>query len=343
MLTIEKASGLVTVQDLGWPTGRAFGLPRSGAVDAPAARLANALVGNPDGAAVLELALGAVTVRFPEPRRYALVGIEPDEAASGTTRLARPGESLTLGPPTAVRFGYLAVAGGIDVPSVLGSRSTYLPTGLGGLAGRALAAGDVLPLGTPGHGPPEGYRPALPNLRAAWSVDAGESGGLTGTESPGAAEPIRLVAGPQARRFSDEALARLESASYRVSSVSDRMGTRLIGPAIVPITPADLPSEGACLGAVQVPDDGQPIVLLVDGPTVGGYPKVAVIATVDFARFAQLLPGRQARFRFVSVAEAQQRWIEWSEQWDRALTAIRDSWGAGRAGGPAGAEERREG
>jgi biotin-dependent carboxylase-like uncharacterized protein len=309
VLTVLKAGGLATVQDLGWSTGRARGLPRGGAVDPPELQLANALVGNFGEAAAIELALGVLSVRFHSARRFATAGavavasLEGAEIEPRTTAIAAAGALLTVAVGPAGRFGYLAVEGGIDVPVTLGSRSTYLPIGMGGFQGRRLGPPDQLPLGPPStKGPPPGFRPSWP---------ASPTG------------PIRLVAGPQAHLFSPDSLARLESEGYTVAAASDRMGTRLAGPPIVPLVPASLPSEAACLGAMQVPDAGQPIVLSVDGPTVGGYPKVAVVATVDFPRFGQLPPGAGVRFQLISLAEAQSLRTATAERLEEDLEAVR--------------------
>lgn len=312
MLTVLKTSGLATVQDLGWPTGRALGLPQSGAMDSSALRLANSLVGNPVGAAAIELALGGATVRFDEPRRFAIAGAVGTSAIAGTplgpftTHLGHAGDELSIGPPSDGRFCYLAVEGGIDVAPTLGSRATYLPTAMGGYRGRRLEANDEIPVGAPAvAGPAPGFRAPTEDCSVG---------------------PIRLVAGPQAHLFSEETLARLEASSYSISPASDRMGSRLNGPSIAPVMKAGLPSEAACLGAVQVPDNGQPIALLVDGPTVGGYPKVGVIASADFARFGQLRPGVEVRFQFISVAEAQALRAAAIERLEAVLSAIRSAW-----------------
>jgi len=286
VLFIVKALGLVTVQDRGWSIGRAIGLPQSGALDVEAFVTANRAVGNESGAAVLELVGGSLTVRAEVPVVIAAGG--GAGARIGTQRIAAftayplpAGAVVTLDTAPTGRVGYLAVAGGIDVPVILGSRSTYLPTAFGGYQGRRLQAGDRLSLGPP-----------------ATAMTTGSP-----TE-PSETGPIRVVPGPQGHLFGDESLAALESTVWQVSAASDRMGTRLIGSAIAPRVPATLPSEATCLGAIQIPDDGQPIVLLADGPTVGGYPKIGAVITADLGRFAQLGPGASVRFSWVSLAQA---------------------------------------
>jgi allophanate hydrolase subunit 2 len=191
----------------------------------------------------------------------------------------------------------------VAVSPVLGSRSTYLPTGLGGFRGRRLAAGDVLPVG-----------PA-----PAWSPPPG----TTGPEFEPSTAAVRIVPGPQRHLFTEAVQADLERHAFAVGAASDRMGTRLVGPAVVPSVRAANPSEATCLGAVQVPDGGQPIVLLADGPTVGGYPKLAAVIGADLGRFVQIPPGGEVRFEWVTVADAQRALADSAERLARRLTAIR--------------------
>lgn len=307
MLEIVKASGLATIQDLGWEVGRAIGLPRSGAMDRASLRLANALVGNQDDHAGIELALGPFSARFDDDRSFAFTGgltgqLDGVAVPNDTTNLARAGQRLELRPTARPRFGYLALAGGIAIPPTLGSRSTYLPTGIGGHQGRRLATGDRLPLGLATAAPPPGF----------------SLGGIM--EEPG---PIRVIPGPQAHLFAAEALGRLGSEPFVISPTSDRMGTRLKGPPLTPLVKATLPSEATCIGAVQVPDDGQPIVLLADGPTVGGYSKLAALITADLDRFVRMGPGESVRFRVVSIADAELALRAATAAFDGRLATIR--------------------
>jgi 5-oxoprolinase (ATP-hydrolysing) subunit C len=201
------------------------------------------------------------------------------------------------------RFGYLAVGGGIDVVPTLGSRATYLPIGIGGLGGLRLRPGDRLPTGPVAQAAPVGRR-----------FDPDE---VTPTG------PIRVVRGPQAHLFSEANLRALEVGEYAVSPTSDRMGTRLQGPSLAPVVKAALPSEAACPGALQIPDDGQPIAILADGPTVGGYPKIGVIISADLPRFGQCGPETPIRFEWVSIADAQRLRMEWLGRLAGALTGLR--------------------
>jgi len=291
ILTIRSVSGLATIQDLGWASQRAIGLPPSGAVDRAALCIANALVGNPVTTAGIELTLGPIEIETSHSVLVAATGSvgewrSGDQILSPATTVALPaGSRFRLGPGPQTRFGYLAISGGMAVPEQLGSRATYLPTGLGGWHGRGLRPGDVLPVGEPSPAPPAGT--------AADSIAAP-------TETP-----IRITGAGHDHLFDERAVAALVSAPYRILPQSDRMGSRLAGPTIHPRTRATLPSEGTCLGAIQVPDDGNPIVILHDGPTVGGYPKVAAVIGADLGRFAQVPLGGQVQFAWTSRAAAE--------------------------------------
>jgi biotin-dependent carboxylase-like uncharacterized protein len=281
-------------------------------MDPGALMVANSLVGNPVTAAGLEVCLGGLTIRFDRPARFALTGGESVASVDGrevpcqAAQFAGEAQALTIGRIHSGRFVYLAIDGGIAVPELLGSRSTYLPTGLGGFAGRRLAVGDEVSLGPPAtEAPPPGFAPT--------------PSGVEGEEA------IRLVRGPQADLFPFDAHRVLEEETYRISPTSDRMGTRLDGPPIAPEVAATLPSEATCLGAIQVPDGGQPIVLLRDGPTVGGYLKIGAVIGADLARFAQAPLSDPVRFRWVSLADAHRALYAARERLARLLRAIREA------------------
>lgn len=298
MIEVVKAPPFATVQDLGWRTGRAMGLPQSGAMDRSLLMEANAAVGNPPDAAALEWALGPGTLRFVrgavvcahEDAEVRIDGVPHGRGAmSAAARAVRveAGATLEIVPGKCDRFVYLAVRGGIDVPPVLGSRSTYLPGGLGGYQGRRLQRGDRLPIGAAPVSPPA-RRPQT----------AGSA------HPPGEPVILRATRGPQWGRFDAAAHAAFFAGAYTVTPASDRMGYRLSGPVVQPRETATLPSEAACPGAVQIPDGGQPIVLMPDGPTVGGYPKIAVLLSDDVAVLAQCQPGCVVRFRELSIEAA---------------------------------------
>ncbi|NOT09061.1 MAG: biotin-dependent carboxyltransferase family protein [Gemmatimonadales bacterium] len=281
-MTIEivKAPPFATVQDMGWPVGRAIGLPEGGAMDRAALAAANRAVGNAETAAGIEIALGAGTFRFAEAAVVAVAGLAEVRLGGELvphTLMVPAAVPITLYPRPERRFVYLAVRGGIAVPELLGSRSTYLPAGFGGYEGRRLRNGDSLPIGAA----PPGSAP---------EPERGPEEEATG--------PLKLRAarGPQWDRFGKSAQAAFFAAEFRVAPASDRMGYRLLGPSLAPEELAALPSEAACPGAIQVPDGGQPIVLMPDGPTVGGYPKIAVLLRPEVGRLAQCPPGAAVRF-----------------------------------------------
>jgi antagonist of KipI len=284
-----------TVQDLGRLGYRHLGVPVSGALDGFACRAANRLVGNPDEAAVLEMTVTGPHLAVLTQTVVALAG-----ADMGATLNHRPVDnwsalSVSAGDVLAVNQvrsgcrGYLAVAGGIDVPVVMGSRSTCLGAALGGLAGRVLQKGDFVPGGgvrAPGALAriPEAHRPRYDGQAV-----------------------LRAVPGPQDWVFSREAHRRFFGDPFTVSPRTDRMGCRLEGPVIRPREGlrAEMVSEAVVSGTVQVPPDGMPLVLLVE-QTVGGYAKIATIVSSDLPRLAQTIPGDTVRFEKVSVAQAHQ-------------------------------------
>ncbi|MFD3840334.1 biotin-dependent carboxyltransferase family protein [Streptomyces sp. NPDC058642] len=278
-LVVVRAGALTTVQDLGRPGHAHLGVPRSGALDGPAAALVNRLVGNARGAAVLETTLNGCAVR---PRSAVLVAV--GGAPCPVTVNGRPvawgapvpvpaGALLNVGTAVAGLRTYVAVSGGITVDPVLGSRSTDLLSGLGP---PPLTHGTVLPLGTP--------------TRLHARVDAAPQ------PAPPAELVLRVTRGPRDDWFTPEALRTFTSRTYRVSSASNRIGLRTEGPALERAVPGELPSEGMVLGAIQVPPDGRPVVFLADHPTTGGYPVIAVVRTEDLAAAAQAVPGTPVRF-----------------------------------------------
>jgi antagonist of KipI len=286
---------LTTIQDLGRPGHGRLGIPPSGPLDRPAFVLANRLVGNPDGAAGLELTLKGPRLEAPAPCQVAVTGAEMGITVNGAavptwaTISLRAGDVLACRMATAGCRAYLAVGGGIEVPLALGSRATYLRGRLGGLEGRALQKGDLLPVGTPSPGP-AGLRPR--------HVPVSRRPGY-----PGEIE-ARVVLGPQADRFTAAGIAAFLGGAYAVTPQADRMGYRLEGPVIEHARGHDIISDGIPLGGIQVPGEGQPIVLLVDRQTTGGYTKIATVISADIARIGQTRPGQRVRFREVTVPEA---------------------------------------
>lgn len=285
---------LTTVQDLGRFGYQRYGVPTSGAMDLFSQRAANRLVGNSEDAATLEMTMVGPRLRFAAPATVALTGadlgarIDDRAMPRWESVLVEPGGVLSFSAPRDGIRAYLAVAGGIDVPTVLGSRSTYLRSKLGGLDGRPLRAGDVLSMG--------GTRPVL----------LGGTLQLPAEHVPvyGHAHSLRVVLGPQEDRFTEQGVTTFLSSPYTVTAQSDRMGYRLSGPVIEHTRGADIVSDGTPFGAVQVAGDGVPIVLLADRGTAGGYTKIATVIGPDIPRLAQAGPGDVVTFRAVTLDEA---------------------------------------
>jgi KipI family sensor histidine kinase inhibitor len=289
------APGLfTTVQDLGRWGYQAAGVSVSGAMDPAALRAANALVGNEPGAAALEITLLGPSLRALEVCTVGLAGAELELRLNGRPAPAvvalRRGDELEIGRMTRGARAYLALAGGIEVPVVLGSRSTYTRAGFGGLEGRALQAGDVLHTAE----------------RKDTAVVRPEPGDAHVPLPRGEEVTIRAVLGPQDDHFSAETIAEFLSVPFRISSDADRMGYRLADHPLRHSGPAEIVSDGVVLGSIQVPPHGNPIVMLADRPSVGGYPKMATVISADVRLVAQCRPGMRLRFRQVSVAEARQ-------------------------------------
>ncbi|HVU18694.1 MAG TPA: biotin-dependent carboxyltransferase family protein [Candidatus Didemnitutus sp.] len=305
-LTVLKPGLLTTVQDQGRPGLQAQGIPVGGAVDAFAARVANALVGNDDGSAVLEMVLQGAQLRADQDTLVALCGAGLGLAVNGVEMLSdrpvrvRAGEIISgIARATGAR-ACLAVAGGIDVPRVFGSRSTYVRGRMGGFEGRPLIAGDVVPVGKPSElsGALAKALDAGGERHPAWSVRPETLGRVA------AKGGVRVVRAPEWKRFTPAAQAALFSGSYTVTKDVDRMGMRLQGPRLDLIAPREEISSGMNIGVVQVPPNGQPIVLLVGRQSVGGYPRIAAVVSVDHGRLAQLRPGDLLTFAEVTLADA---------------------------------------
>jgi KipI family sensor histidine kinase inhibitor len=284
---------LTTVQDLGRLGFQRLGVPVAGAMDPWALRTANRLVGNDDGDAALEATLVGPTLRFEADTVIAVCGGDLGPALNGAAIRqgravrVRRGDTLTF---TGCRDGLravLAVAGGIAVPRVLGSRATYLPSGFGGFLGRALRAGDRVPLGEP-------MSRAFVARRMPFRPPR-----LAGPEYD-----VRVMLGPQHEAFTAEGIETFLGSVYRVSATSDRVGCRFNGPRIAHVAGADIVSDATAFGSVQVSGDGLPIVLMADRGTTGGYTKIATVIGADLALIGQAAPGTAVRFRAVNAVEA---------------------------------------
>lgn len=275
---VDDPGPLTTVQDTGRPGWAHLGVPRAGALDAPAAALANRLVGNPAGAALLETTAGGVALTTTAAMTLAVTGaacsvrVDGRERAFGAALTVPAGAAVRLGPALTGVRSYLALAGGVAVPAVLGSRSTDT---LAGVGPPPLRAGDLLPVGA-AHGEPADLE-APPAPRRAGAV------------------VLRLLPGPRVERFPAGTVDRLAAAPYSVGPLSNRVALRLEGPPLARDT-AEVPPEGLVLGAVQVPASGQPLVFLADHPTTGGYPVLGVVHPGDLPACGQLRPGQEVRF-----------------------------------------------
>ncbi len=297
MIRVISAGLLTTIQDLGRPGWARFGVSPGGALDRAALILGNRLVGNDPGEAGLEITLLGPTLLFEQPAVIAITGADLGPRLNGmpvalwTPIRIAPGDELSFMPSGgAGARAYLCVAGGLDIEPVLGSRSTDLVGRFGGLGGRPLQPDDTIPLRAPGA-------PLDQVLRRRLAIDApAYSGPLT----------ARVTLGPQQDRFTEDGIHTFLSQTYRVSSKADRTGIRLEGPAIAHRSGADLLSEGIAHGAVQVPGDGQPIVLLAARQTVGGYVKIATVIGADLDQFAQRRPGDPVSFHAVSLQTARE-------------------------------------
>lgn len=303
MLSVLKAGLMTSVQDggrLGW---QRFGVPVCGAMDLDALARANILVGNDEGEAALELTGAGPAVRFESPNIFALFGadfspvLNKAPIETGRAYLGKKGDILQLGFAKNGFRAMLAVAGGFDLPPVMGSRSTYVKGGFGGLDGRMLRDGDTLP-----------FRNAQ-----LWLAGLGER--RLPPRPPCPDDPIRVVLGPQSDSFSPRGVKTFLSGTYAVTPKSDRMGYRLEGPAIeyAPGRDGNIISDGIVLGAVQVPS-GQPIIMMADRQTTGGYAKIATVITPDLCRLAQMAAGHKLRFAAVTQEEAERLLLAWRRE-----------------------------
>lgn len=309
---------LTTVQDGGRDGWRHLGVGRAGALDPASTALANRMVGNASDAAVLEITLSGPTLELPQPARIALCGAGIDarfEGSEGRMHAIPGGRPVDL-PAGLLRLGairsrlraWLAVAGGFDVPHVLGSRSTDLRGGFGGLYGRALRNGDALPLG-----PQPAFDLIEPQAPAWWvALDT----------APVNASPIRYVAAGGTPASIDAAQA-LAAQDWRVNPRSDRQGLRCSGAPILATLPEQV-SAPVAPGTIQLPPDGQPIVLLADAQTVGGYPRLGHVISIDLPRLAQLRAGEALRFEAIAADTAAMLRRKRDAELARALRAVDD-------------------
>ncbi|MDR2363229.1 MAG: biotin-dependent carboxyltransferase family protein [Spirochaetaceae bacterium] len=296
-MKILQAGPLTTVQDRGRFGFMALGFSPSGAMDDFSFTLANILAGNDEGEAALEMTVAGISAVFDGPAVIVLTGadISPriDGKPAAMNRALAVGAGSVLSSSFAQGGGcrsYLAVAGGLDLPPVLGSRSTNLKAGIGGLGGRKLRSEDYLP------------------FRAPCSVlPAMEKRVYEGRPPAGGSDPLVLhvVPGVQEDRFSPEGIRTFYTSAYTLSPDSDRMGIRFAGPPVESMRGTDIVSDGIAAGAVQIPNSGQPVVLMRDRQTTGGYAKIGTVAGTDLCLLAQLFPGTPVRFKKISLRRAE--------------------------------------
>ena len=311
-LIVERAGFFSSVQDLGRVGFREFGVSTSGALDSFALRVANLLVGNEDGAAGFEITFGGLQLHFQDERIVAWCGGQFDVQIGSSPLLAgrvarlQAGDELKFGRAQIGCRCWLAVSGGLDVAPILGSRSTDLRANFGGLDGRAVRDGDILPLG-PQPGSP---LPATERI-SSWTAPYD-------WVSPAKRNPIlRFIRGSDWAGFNDLTIQRFTNSEFTVSPDSDRMGVRLDGPELKRDDDVSLISEAVAPGTIQIPPNGKPILLLGDCQTIGGYPKIAHVITFDLGVAAQVRAGDAIRFSEISLADAHQLAVERERELDR--------------------------
>ena len=308
-LTVLRPGMLASVQDLGRPGHRQLGICPGGALDTLALTIANRLAGNPDGAAGLELTMGGCEIRFEVPTRIALAGDDFGATLDGVplwpcwSLPVAAGQVLKLAGAnrSALKAGlrtWLAVAGGIEVPLVLGSRSTDLKAGFGGHQGRALKKGDKLALGPPAL---DGQQMA----RRPFGVRAPDPG-----RGGDGATVLRVMPGPEFEQFTIASREALWGGSWRLTPQSNRMGSRLEGFELRRRRAVDMLSSGVIPGTIQVPPSGQPIILMGDAQTTGGYPRIGVVIRADLWKLAQAPLNGRLRLQQVDSAQALAAWDE---------------------------------
>ncbi len=323
-LNVVKSGLLTTIQDLGRAGYQRYGVVVGGAADPFSARVANALVGNSGDAAVLEFALVGPELRFEEESLLAWTGADFD-ARLGDIPLPsnRPvrvqaGATVSFG---AVRRGaraWLAIAGGIDVPVILGSRSTCRRFGFGGLRGRPLVAGDRLTFGER----TEWAERMSTSLRDAGQASCGWSVRPASLGKPSIPERIRALRGPEWDWFSRDAQGHFFGSEYHVTKDADRMGVRLKGPVLELTDQREMISSAVNAGIVQVPPGGHPIVLLCSRQTVGGYPRLAGVASVEFGQLAQLKQGDRIAFEEIDLRQAHELYLARERDFNRVCIEI---------------------
>jgi antagonist of KipI len=297
-VTVIRAGMLTTVQDLGRRGHLAEGVPFGGAADPFALRVANMLVGNPEDSPALEITLTGPEIEFPEPAWVAVCGARFEDVPAWRPIRVERGGRIRFGKRLQGCRAYLSVSGGFDVEKVLGGRGTFLASAIGGFKGRPLRDGDVIR-----------SVDCERNLAGHWTLD--ERMFPRYSREPN----VRVIAGTHAAEFGDL----LFSGRFGVTARSNRMGIRLDGPRLARSGGGDLVSTAVAPGTIQVPPDGNPIVLMADAQTLGGYPRVAHVVSVDIPLLAQLAPGDGVRFATTTLSEAHRL----AHAWEHGLALLR--------------------
>ncbi|MFG6119679.1 5-oxoprolinase subunit C family protein [Thalassobacillus sp. B23F22_16] len=329
MIKVLKPGLLTSVQDLGRTGYQTYGVIASGVMDPAAHRIANLLVGNREGAATLEITLSGPVLEFQEDALISLCGGDLSATIGG--KQVKPWRPVYVKKGSELRFGqakegcrvYLAVAGGFHVPEVMESKSTYLRAGLGGFHGRALKEGDELAA--------QELSEAAAKIQSFLQKQAGGESFISMDWHVASEfipvfkeeQPVRVIKGRQYELFKKESQEAFFFEPYQIGSKSDRMGYRLEGPKLQLDKEQEMISEAVGFGTIQVPSNGQPIILLADRQTTGGYPKIGQVASVDIPVVAQLKPGEKARFQEISLEKAQQLYLEREKSIQQLAQGIR--------------------
>ncbi|MED4906586.1 biotin-dependent carboxyltransferase family protein [Parageobacillus thermoglucosidasius] len=321
MITIQviHSGFFTTVQGKGRFGYQKAGVSVGGAMDSFASRLANLLVGNDADEATLEITMNGPTLRFDTDALIAICGgsfrctLNSEPVSMWKPLFVRKGDVLSIGACQSGYRAYVAFAGGLNVPPVMNSRSTYVQAGIGGFHGRALRSGDVLPLRAPVI--------TIQEKPVRWGIAFSERNYINGKK-----KIVRVAEGPEYGMFTAQSQERFFASVYEVTTQSDRMGYRLQGQALERATNHEMISEAVTFGTIQVPASGQPIVLMADCQTTGGYPRIAQVISADLPILAQARPGDYIQFQKVSWQEAQRLYVEREQQMKKWKMIIQQKW-----------------
>jgi antagonist of KipI len=320
MIKVAKPGLLSTVQDLGRYGFQKYGVIVSGSMDPIAHRISNWLVGNDENEAVIEMTLTGPVLEFQETSLISICGGDLSPSIDGQpvplwrSVLVKKGSTLKFGGCKSGARAYLALAGGIDVPSVMNSRSTYLRAEIGGLEGRSLKEGDLLHSGEVLEGSQEIIEYLTPYLEDGHFTEIDWSISSEFISIHRSQKAIRVMEGPEFDLFTEDSRQAFFEKPFKVSPQSDRMGYRLEGTKLDLVQDTDMISEAVSFGTIQVPSDGNPIILLADRQTTGGYPRIGQIASVDLPLIAQTKPGEELSFTLITREEAQRLLIDREKQ-----------------------------